>query len=594
MQISLPEFRKLCILKGIYPREPKKAPAGKEKTYYLRKDIIFLQHEPIITRLHERRIWKRKVKKAKDKKQASRVEYLKKHKPSYTLNHIVRERYPTFVDALRDLDDALCMVFLFAVMPASDKIIPARVATCRKLALEFEYYIIKTHSLRKVFLSIKGVYHQAEVQGQTITWLVPYKFSHTIRKDVDYKVMLSFLEFYEILLGFVNFKLYYQLGLPYPPKFTQNKFNAGDELEALEENKAAVTNLVTSTPTAVQEKPDAKKIAESKERISTLSQALKNVKESESSDDDSLEIVSGSDDEGGDAEEKNDQKMKDAEEEEDEEDEEGAKKPNANDEDAFFADDEMMKMRKQQEVYENLFEKCHFWLSRETPKDSIEFIIKCFGGKLSWEGNGTHDDPTITHEVVDRPKILGDKIISREYIQPQWVYDSINTKILLPAADYAPGAQLPPHLSPFVDDNAEGYVPEYRKKLEQLYKEKHGIALEEVLAKEEPSDESESDEERFAEDLAAEKQGTYSANQQKQNKKSKASHKLEVIKKEEKEQQETAVSLLSQRNRKIIQKMKMKKERKQKNVNRLEEKKAKLEKGLAKIENSTIVYQTEV
>ena len=31
-------------------------------------------------------------------------------------------RYPTFVDAVRDLDDALSMVGLFANMPQTDKI----------------------------------------------------------------------------------------------------------------------------------------------------------------------------------------------------------------------------------------------------------------------------------------------------------------------------------------------------------------------------------------------------------------------------------------------------------------------------------------
>ena len=32
----------------------------------------------------------------------------------------------------------------------------------------------------QVFLSIKGIYYQAEVLGQTITWLVPYQFSHDV------------------------------------------------------------------------------------------------------------------------------------------------------------------------------------------------------------------------------------------------------------------------------------------------------------------------------------------------------------------------------------------------------------------------------
>ncbi|PKU31784.1 hypothetical protein llap_17910 [Limosa lapponica baueri] len=69
-----------------------------------------------------------------------------------------------------------------------------------------------------VFLSIKGIYYQAEVLGQPITWITPYTFAHDHPTDVDYRVMATFTEFYTTLLGFVNFRLYQSLNLLYPPK----------------------------------------------------------------------------------------------------------------------------------------------------------------------------------------------------------------------------------------------------------------------------------------------------------------------------------------------------------------------------------------
>jgi pescadillo len=43
-------------------------------------------------------------------------------------------RYPTFVDALRDLDDCLTMVHLFAALPAVDgeRVEVKRIHNCRK------------------------------------------------------------------------------------------------------------------------------------------------------------------------------------------------------------------------------------------------------------------------------------------------------------------------------------------------------------------------------------------------------------------------------------------------------------------------------
>jgi len=81
---------------------------------------------------------------------------------------------------VRDIDDALCMIFLFASLPAGDRLSPELVGSCSRLASEWQLYVMHTHSLRKVFLSIKGVYYQAEIMDQPVTWLVPYQFTQHV------------------------------------------------------------------------------------------------------------------------------------------------------------------------------------------------------------------------------------------------------------------------------------------------------------------------------------------------------------------------------------------------------------------------------
>lgn len=56
------------------------------------------------------------------------------------------------MDALRDLDDALSMCFLFSTFPRTGKCHVQTVQLCRRLVVEFQNFVIASRSLRKVGL----------------------------------------------------------------------------------------------------------------------------------------------------------------------------------------------------------------------------------------------------------------------------------------------------------------------------------------------------------------------------------------------------------------------------------------------------------
>ena len=388
LQVTLRDFRRLCILKGVYPRHPRKMPGAHNKTYYHAKDIAFLSHEPLLDKFREFKGFMKKVRKAigrNERKAAQRM--YDNARPRYSLGHLVKERYPRFTDSVADIDDAVCMVFLFAALPAERQIRVERTAACKRLALEWERYVVESKALRKVFVSVKGFYYQAEIGGHVVTWLVPFSFSQDLPLDVDFRVMLTFLEFYEAQMKFTMYRLYHRLGMRYPPAVHQTLLDGGAHLGAV---RAVDCDRGAAPAPGINGDPD---------------QALPV--------------------EGGAAAGK-------------------------------LADKRGATSKKNGGLFAGLV----FYLNREVPRESLEFVILSFGGAVGWAGDGSPfsvSDPSITHEVVDRPTPPRTQVPTREYLQPQWVYDCVNAARLLPLDSYGPGSALPPHRSPFVSHAAELY-----------------------------------------------------------------------------------------------------------------------------------------
>ena len=432
-------------------------------------------HEPLVNKFRDHAALAKKVSRALGRGEvgdAARLQRL--HTPRITLDHIIKERYPTFADALRDLDDALSMLFLFANLPSTTTVPPKTIAHCQRLCLEFEHYLINTHSLRKSFLSIKGIYYQATVDGQDILWLVPYRFVQRVTGDIDFRIMGTFIQFYITLLGFVNYRLYTSIGLVYPPDFNAKSDEGGGELDAfaprsqnVEKNDSASNQVnVLSNGTSAEGHRDDGAVVEAQAIADKISVGNDN--------DQHLQQRSASpSDEESESEHENDVD----------------KFPDPIDSTADALAPAGPSARALSINASKLFKPYVFYLSRETPRAPLEFILKAFGcQRVGWDtvlGDGafTNDekDTRITHQIVDRPPVPIDtqvidamasnddsgivrsrqpsRVPGRIYVQPQWIWDCINQGQLLPADKYAPGATLPPHLSPFVKPRARDYVP---------------------------------------------------------------------------------------------------------------------------------------
>ncbi|KAJ7597203.1 Pescadillo N-terminus-domain-containing protein [Mycena floridula] len=484
LQCSLADFRRLCILKGIFPREPrsrKRANKGSSAptSFYYAKDIAYLAHEPVLKKLREHKAFAKKLSRAIGRNEWTHAQDLENNKPAYRLDHIIKERYPTFIDAVRDIDDALCMISLFATLPSGPRLPPSLVENCFRLSSEWQLYVMHSRSLRKAFLSIKGIYYQAEVMDQTVTWLVPYQFTQAIPSDVDVRVMLTFLELYQTLLGFVFFKLYTDVGLVYPPPLDLTKEEGGAGVDAF-----SLQDMHRQSDSAV---PKVKVVEVDGRKISgkDVRQTIKQLASTTTTDEMNVDPP------------ENSESHPDAEDE-------FVEQPSKSDPQPANSLPTLKSLTSlPQSLTTSLFAPYTFYLSRETPRTIFEFMVRSFGGRIGWpasSGAGSPFDETdesITHVIIDRPVIelsetpeQRERRLRRKHIQPQWIVDCINAGRILVEEPYLQGSTLPPHLSPFGEyegayDPAVGLTGEAGENLEG---EDEEMEAEDDAEEEDPSD----------------------------------------------------------------------------------------------------------
>lgn len=161
------------------------------------------------------------------------------------------------------------------------------------------------------------------------------------------------------------------------------------------------------------------------------------------------------------------------------------------------------------------------------------------------------NDETITHQIVDRDNIEK-KYLNRHYIQPQWIFDCINNRKLLPVEDYFIGVELPPHLSPFVEEKEGEYVPPEKEALRATGSLKIKENLNEDSQEEDSTDDDDEDEQQNEEKDSSESES--------ENNQDLSMNDLEVDESDDESEEEekievakTKVNKKQQQNKKVIE-----------------------------------------
>jgi len=518
------KFRRLMIWKGLHPVLYNNKKTPKQKIFYYKKDISHLHWDPILKHFKVEKIHGKRVKSSRGRGDFAELRKKVRNTPVLKLDHLVKERYPSFEEALYGLDDALNLLAVYTKMNINrenHQISQEMINEAQALYRDFLAYVVHSRSLRKVFVTIKGIFYEVVINGVNIHWVTPFQAYVAAPVSKDLSILDDFLAFYVCFMKFMNYRLYMEQGLLYPPEVLH--------LDNLDVDTLSQVNVQRKAPEVldVKDKEGKKK---SKKRKNKKGEEKKGKKQKV----DMAENAKL----GKDLKAKLDKKFADLLKKgiKLEPEEVVVKKEIELDDDDVFMEEEVKKNtekgKKEDETtlkkeknkrYRNvtkLFEGLRFYLNRETFLHSLDFVIRSCGGDVSWDGKPySEGDVSITHQVVDKDIDNSTMVPGREYVQPQWVYDSINSGILLPVHEYSSEVkELPPHLSPWVNDRRIGYVPERRENLNSYIEREKNRWKDGKPVQEEQPDIVDSDdeileeenitlEEKFSKDLANEQSG---------------------------------------------------------------------------------------
>lgn len=319
--------------------------------------------------------------------------------------------------------------------------------------------------------------------------------------------MLTFLEFYQTLLSFINYRLYTSINLVYPPKLDTEKDDAGAGLSAYliqSTTDQEPIQPVQPTTNTLLVKDTTKQLATLPSKIASLTD-IPPPRENPVINDEELDTFTSADP-------------------------------------TTTLPQPTLSIR---ETTNTLFNGLHVYLSRETPVDALTFLLLSFGiSSLSTDPTTgpspyPESDPRITHQICDRGKLPESIIPGRKYVQPQWIVDSINRGILLEENLYLPGAELPAHLSPFVEKTEGKYDPEEHLEVDSEEEEEMMV---------EGEDDPDTEHQRL---VVAEAKGQIALEPSSQKKKKRKNKEVD----EDMEAKEMAKIMMSNKNRRLLDAM---------------------------------------